>query len=195
MPKQPVSYLKSRFVTGSRPTQSDYVDVFDSYVHKDDVATINSEIVDDAINSYDTALRSRNVNGPIDSLGDVFYVLRGFTDAADLQALIAAAGGSGTLSWVNVTNKPGNVQLNWDEQIVSLDSYAPAPPANVVSVPSLAASSFGPSFMQQAGARFVVRDLFFSRVAYTPQSGFAPAYYADRIRAVVYGVSPRTLIQ
>jgi len=37
MAKQTITHLKSRFETGDTPTETDFSDVFDSYVHKDDI--------------------------------------------------------------------------------------------------------------------------------------------------------------
>lgn len=190
MPYKLKSVLKSRFVTGSKPNQGDYHDWLDSYIHSDDLASINNLSIDARITQYDTALRARNIDGTINSLGDVFKVLEGFSDTANVAALVAAAGG--VVNWGSVQGRPTGANVTWEEQTVSLDSYQPASPASFESIESRGCASFGQGALLQGATRYLVKDIFFSRIRYQPlQPSNIPSYYADRLRAVVFAITPR----
>lgn len=184
------SYLKTRFVTGSKPTETDYTDWLDSYVHFDDLAALNNLTIDARISQYDQSLRARNIDGTINSLGDVFEVLKGFSDTADIKGLLDAAGGA--VTWGAVTGKPTAVNVTWEEQVVSLGGYTPGQPASYEAIQSKGCASFGQGALLQPATRFLVKDIFFSRLPYQVlQPSNIPSYYADRITAVVFAIGPK----
>jgi hypothetical protein len=193
MAQQLKSYLKGRFVTGAKPSQQDYSDWLDSYVHKDDLTSLNNATIDARITTYDSALRSRNIDGAINSLGDVFYILRGFDDADDVKELLDSVGGSP--SWDDVEDKPTDVIVTWEEQVVSMAAYAPDKPAAYESIEIKSCASFGNGPLKQAATRYFVKDIFFSRIQYQPaQPSNIPFYYADRLQAVVFAIAPKVKI-
>ncbi len=190
MPQQFKSYLKTRFTTGAKPSQQDYHDWLDSYVHKDDLTSVTNIVVDSRINDYDQSLRARNVDGTINSLGDVFEVLKGFSDSANIKALLDAAGGA--VTWGSVQGKPTGATVTWEEQVVSLGGYAPSPPASFESIQIRGCASFGQGALLQGASRYLVKDIFFSRIQYVPsQPSNIPTYYADRIQSVVFAIGPK----
>lgn len=97
MPKQTISYLKSIFVTGARPLQQWWHDIFDSFVHKDDVAVINQSVINSAINTYDNTLKSQSADGVVNTLGDVFKVFQNYNDNRNLH---------NELQWANIPGRP-----------------------------------------------------------------------------------------
>lgn len=97
MPKQTISYLKSIFITGARPLQQWWYDVFDSFVHKDDVAVINQTVINNAINAYDNILKGETVDGVVNTLGDVFKVFQNYSDTRNLH---------NELQWANIPGRP-----------------------------------------------------------------------------------------
>lgn len=97
MPKQTISYLKSIFVTGARPLQQWWHDVFDSFVHKDDVAVINQGVINSAINQYDSNLKALSADGVVNTLGDVFKVFQNYSDTRSLH---------NELQWANIPGRP-----------------------------------------------------------------------------------------
>ena len=114
MPKRLISYLKQQFSVGKKPTAEDYGDVFDSFVHKDDLAAVNAADIDERINNYNTALRAVTP-GVVDTLGDVLQILSGYPANWNLKEKLDAAGGQ-KITWANVTNKPTNLTVSWTEQ-------------------------------------------------------------------------------
>jgi hypothetical protein len=190
MPKQLESYLKGRFVTGNKPTQQDYTDWMDSYVHFDDLTSVNNLTIDARISAYDTTQKARNVDGSINSLGDVFYVLRGFSDVADVATLLANVGTAP--AWDSISGKPETVTVTWEEQVVSLAVYAPDKPSAYESIEIKSCASFGTGPLRQTATRYFIKDILFSRIQYMPaQPSNIPLYYADRIQAVVFAIAPK----
>lgn len=117
MPKQTIAYLKSKFLAFMKPRAEDYADIFDSFVHKDDLEGINNSAVDMRINTYDTALRSITP-GAMDTLGDVFKVFEGWPDNWNLKQKIEAASGQ-AVTWNSIQDRPASVEVTWSEQIVT----------------------------------------------------------------------------
>lgn len=184
-----IAYLKALFITGSKPKEQDYHDLMDSYVHKDDVETINSGVINSAITAYDTALKSVNVDGVPDTLGDVLAMLSGFTDDVDVKTYIDSLGIAP--NWGTIAEKPTDVRVVWSDQAVSTDSYAPGYPSSITNVPIQSIAALGSGELVQTSGRYLVKDILISRVSFRTDSSVLGAYYADRIRSVVYAVQPR----
>lgn len=189
MPLKPKSYLKTRFQTGAKPSEQDYADWLDSYVHKDDLTSLNNLSIDTRINDYDQSLRARNIDGTVNSLGDVFHILRGFTDAVNVKEVLDAAGGA--VQWAAVQGKPTTLNVTWEEQVVSLGSYTPTNPSTFEAIQSRSCASFGTGALLQGASRYLVKDIFFSRLQYQPLQPGLPVYYADRLTSVVFAIAPR----
>ena len=89
--KQTLETLKSYFETGDKPTQTQYEDVFDSLVHKDDVLTITTlnTLYIDAESGDDATAEIGNINKPylkIDTAVTAFETLHPRQgDATDLE--------------------------------------------------------------------------------------------------------------
>lgn len=103
MPKQTISYLKSLFVTGARPLQQWWHDVFDSFVHKDDLAAVNQSVVNTTLNTYDSGLRAITNDGVVNTLGDVFKVFQNYSDARNIN---------NELQWPNLPGRPNQIILS-----------------------------------------------------------------------------------
>lgn len=184
-----IAYLKALFTTGSKPKQEDYHDLMDSYVHKDDVETINESVINSAITAYDTALKSVNLDGAPDTLGDVLAMLQGFSDDVDLKVYIDSLGVAP--GWGTIAGKPSDVRVVWSDQAVSTDSYAPGAPSSITNVPIQSIAALGSGELIQTSGRYLIKDILISRVSFKTDSAALGAYYADRIRSVVYAVQPR----
>jgi hypothetical protein len=129
-----VSYLKNLFTTGKKPAQVDYHDWLDSYVHKSEVEEINAAIIDERINNYDEALRAVSP-GSVDNLGGALAILAGFETTDDVKALLDAA--SGVVGWGDIQGRPENINVIWEEQTISLASYAPATPTSPEAIQTI----------------------------------------------------------
>lgn len=190
MPLKLKSYLKTCFETGSKPVQGDYTDWLDSYVHFDDLSSLSNLTIDSRISQYDQSLRARNVDGTINSLGDVFEVLKGFSDSADIKGLLDAAGGA--VNWGSVQGKPTGANVTWEEQVVSLANYNPAQPASYEAIQTKGCASFGQGALLQSATRYLIKDIFFARMPYQVQQPTnTPIYYADRLMSVVFAIGPK----
>lgn len=186
MPKQTIAYLKGKFQTGMKPSQTDYADVFDSYVHKDDLAELEAMLIDERINNYDAALKEVTA-GQIDTLGDVLQVLSGFDTTDNIAALLAAAGGA--VTWASVEGKPTGANVTWAEQTISMDAYLPDAPASPEVISSI-------SIVRGIGnlatnKRAVILDISVTQVQVKWEGVSWPSYPVHRIRSIVIGVDPK----
>lgn len=180
-----LEYLKNRFLTGAKPAQADYHDLMDSFVHKDEVASINATVIDERINNYDTDLRSVTV-GELSSLGDVLLVLSGFTTADDIKALIDAA--SGEVTWSSIQGKPTSAYVSWDEQTISTDTYLPELPASPEAIKSTrVVRGIGAI---PAAQKVVITDILVTAVQ-VRWEGMTQTFSVKSVRGVVIGVNPR----
>jgi hypothetical protein len=191
MPKQTIAYLKGKFQTGMKPSQTDYADMFDSYVHKDDLAELEAILIDERINNYDEALKQVTA-GQIDTLGDVLQVLSGFETTDDLAELLAAAGGA--VTWGTVTGKPTALAVSWAEQTISVNAWQPDTPTSYEA-------GFGSASVVRSqllgnipnNKKVVIVDLFITKfvvdVKYTTM-----VHYVTDIAAVVIAVDPKIVL-
>lgn len=115
MPKRSIAYFKGKWVPGFVPGQNDWIDFFDSFAHLDAIPAVNAEVVNDAINDYDTDLKEETVNGVVDTLGDVFKVFQGYSDIRNIN---------NELKWSGLPGKPSQKELIWDEQVIDFYSSA-----------------------------------------------------------------------
>lgn len=144
-----------------KPRQEDYHDLMDSYVHKDDLATVNGQEIDARINTYNTSLRSETP-GAVDTLGDILKIFQGFPDDWNLKAKLDAAGGQ-QISWTNVNDKPTNLAVSWAEQrLYLLDKFTaptgiPTNQATIKSIKTLFQTAASP--ILPSSAKTVVVDL------------------------------------
>jgi hypothetical protein len=135
MPKKTISQLKSAFVTGARPGQGNFGDVFDSFVHKDDVATVNQSSIGTAIQQYDSQLKSQTSDGVVNTLGDVFRVFQGFNDQAKVVDVVNDL--REKAKWGGLPDKPNNIALTWTEQTITMQSLWTSSYNPVVALSSL----------------------------------------------------------
>lgn len=117
MPKQTVSFLKNLFSTGKKPTQQNFWDWLDSFVHKDDVAGINAGTVNTAIGQYDAQLKALSPDGVVNTLGDVFKVFQNYSDNRNLSA---------ELKWSGIPERPTvPIPLSYSAtQRITLSNYS-----------------------------------------------------------------------
>ncbi len=193
MAKQIISYLKTRFLTGNKPNQSDYHDVFDSYVHKDEIEEINAAQIDARIANYDGALKEITP-GTIDTLGDVLQVLGGFDTSDDLASMIAGVNGS--ILWENIQNKPGASGVLWNAQSISLDDRVSDGPDLVQPGQLMSKSVIRDYGKIGVNKKTVVLDLVVTKFKVPViGSGSITESYATFIRSVTIGIDPWVNIQ
>ncbi len=180
-----LEYLKNKFLTGAKPAQEDYHDWMDSFVHKDDVEGINAAVIDERINNYDADLRSVTP-GDLSSLGDVLYVLSGFSTSDDIRTMIEEA--SGEVTWSSIQSKPVNMFVKWEEYTISTDSYLPSTPASPEAIKSTRiVRDIGGIPISQ---KVVISDILVTAVQ-VRWEGMTQTYSIKSIRGVVIGVDPR----
>lgn len=167
--------LKATFVTGARPAQQDYHDLLDSYVHKDEQGNISESTINAAIAAYDATLRAEVPNGTVNTLGDVFKVLAGYSDSRTIAS---------ELSWAGLPSKPTFVPVIWDEQKIIMDSNAF--PTNAVPRSVRSLTNIPPS------SRAVIVDLDLLLHRATTNHGNNVAVYS--VVAVTFGVQPKAAL-
>lgn len=123
-----ISWLKSRFDTGARPTSSDFGDVLDSYVHISSQAAVDAQVVNQAIGAALAGLTGRNGDGQVNSLGDVFYVFTGYSESMNLSQKLAALTTAAT--WNGLPGKPQQLKIQWNEQVINCGTYDGFLPTN-----------------------------------------------------------------
>lgn len=181
MAKQTIAYLKGKFREFMKPRAVDYADWLDSFVHKDDLETVNNTAIDLRINAYNTQLRSETP-GAIDTLGDVLKAFAGFPDNWNLKTKIEAAGGQ-AVSWNTILNRP-EVSVNWSEQTVTFSFPSSGVPLGQLGT----AQSLKQSLNLAAGVKTVITDI--SVVPYV--LGVAGGTIAlNKIHSVTFGISPK----
>lgn len=180
--------LKSKFKTGKRPTQQDFEDWLDSFLHKDEQQAVNSQAFNQRLSQYDQDLRAITQNGTVDTLGDLLSLFQGWPEATKLVNAIASAGQP---QWANVQGKPTLVAVQWSEQIVSTDGVAfnPFSQAGVFSQTRWLVSEVG---ALANAAAVVVMDMQVTRRF--AGSGVDTGYYIDSIQKLRLAVSPRVRI-
>lgn len=190
--KRTIAALKSIFSTGKRPSQADYGDWLDSYVHLDNQAAVDGQVVDTKINAYNNSLTVRNQNGKIDTLGDVYGYMDGLPDSlGGLKVLLDK------ISWPVLPNRPAQLALSWTEQVIVTDTSAfdpqPRNPALPQTVNTNPARWWGFSIAGFTAGAYLVSDIRVERQWYSiPQSGGNPiTFYTDQIVSIKYAVSPK----
>ena len=182
--------MKSLFLTGKKPSEENYGDIFDSFVHKDDVEVVNNAVITAAITSYDTALKEVTA-GDINTLGDVFQILSGFSTSDDVKALLNAAGG--TPSWGQVTGKPSTRPVIWAEQVISLvntpTSQQPANGYTAITTYSAVERNFTAN-----GSKYVIVDIGFYNVAVLPYQSSQTSVVVSCLRSVTIAVDLKAAI-
>lgn len=111
--------LKTAFALGARPTQDDFWNVLDSYVHKDDLQAINVQQFNQRLSQFYVDLVALSGSGSIITLGDLFRFVQNVPGDWDLREKLLA---SGTPTWANIQNKPTSMPFRWQEQIISTDT-------------------------------------------------------------------------
>lgn len=181
MARLPLSELKAKFITGKTPTQQDYYDVLDSLVHLDNQTAVDVQVVNTRLSTYDAALKARQPDGNVNTLGDLFYSFVGYDDARNIN---------NELKWSGLPGKPSFINLAWTEQTITTDESAYNPLGSVGSAGS------GPSqrwLLGTVGAltgSFLIVDVKTDRrwVSTGGETGF----YADRMIAVKVAITPKT---
>lgn len=115
MPKKSIDELAAIFATGKRPTAQDFKDIFDSFVHKDDVEEINEMALNEALQDYDEDLKNESADGAVNTLGDVFKVFQGYSDARKIND---------ELKWSGIPDRPASINLAWTEQTINFTNYS-----------------------------------------------------------------------
>lgn len=180
-------------MTGMKPSQSDYHEVFDSFVHKDENEEINASVIDERIANYDSSLKEVTP-GAIDTLGDVLHILRGFDTSADIASMLVGIGGE--VLWENIQDKPGSVSVTWNVQSISLDDRV-----SDIPDPINPGQLMGKSVIRDYGKigvnkKTVVLDLFVTKFKVPViGSGSITESYATFIRSVTIGIDPWVNIQ
>lgn len=191
MPKQTKAAIKAQFQTGKTPTYSDYADWIDSFVHLDDQQAVDSQIVSQLLVTYDQNLKTRNQNGPIDTLGDVLYFLADIQDNTKLTDTIAK------IDWTKLPNKPSTVLLQIDEQYVVTDVTkfdpqprdTPIPGVSTVTNPSTR-SVLSIGAINTPGN--VITNITITRQWVSIPTGGTPVtFYTDIIAGVTVCVTPK----
>lgn len=191
MAQQTISYLKNKFETGAKPTQQDFADIFDSFVHTAALASLNNTTIDARITVYDTDQKQVSGSGNVATLGDVLDVFVGWDSAERLITVLDNIGGAP--SWGDVSQRPERIDVVWDEVQVSVDTYLannpPVPPntsGQLLNPVSVAHQIGGIN----AAKKTVIRDIkftFFQVQVY----GSSLQSIACRPNVVVFGVEPR----
>ncbi len=196
MAKQTISYLKGRFHTGAKPTQSDFADIFDSFVHSDDLEIANNTAIDARITDYDSNQKELSNSGSVRTVGDVLDVFVGWDSSQRLKTALESIGGSP--KWEDIQERPESLAVVWDEVQVSVDTFlagnnAPQPPTNVMQLISPVSIARGIGGVS-ANEKTVVRDInaTFFRVQVV---GSSLQQWTQRINSVVFGVSPRVKLE
>ncbi|GAB3734887.1 hypothetical protein [Spirosoma lituiforme] len=176
MSKIPRTELRSRFQTGKVPTQQDWDDFFDSFVHKDEQTAVDQQVVNTRIATYDTALKARQPDGTISTLGDVFAAFEGYPDNRFLAI---------DLKWPNLQGKPASVNVQWTEQTIVTDSTTYNPTQAGVAAQQRWLGS------QVAGltSQFHIVDLKTERRFVG--NGVDQGYFTDCIIAVKLAIAPK----
>ena len=168
--------LKSKFTTGRVPTQQDFFDLIDSLVHLDDQTAVDQQVVNTKISAYDTALKARQPDGVINTLGDVYAAFEGYTDNRYIN---------NELRWIGLPGKPTQLGIQWSEQTVVTDYTTYNPVQAGVAYQEKWLSS------QVAGltGQYTIVDLKTQR-RWVPNSQDT-GYFVDQIIAVKLAISPK----
>lgn len=185
MAKRSKALLKEAFVTLKTPSESDFSDLIDSVVHLDDQTAVDAQIVNQAINAYNTALTGKTPNGTVDSLGDVYGAFEGIDDATKLVDII---------KWSGLPGKPATVDLDWSEQLIVTDTTKFDPQPRETPTPGTTQTNPAQKFILTdlglLSGKFTIVDLKVERRWISIPTGGTPiTFYTDVIVAVKVAVS------
>lgn len=180
--------MKERFRTGKRPTQADFENWLDSFLHKDEQQAVNAQAFNQRLSQYDNDLRAVTLNSSVDTLGDLLSIFQGWPEA---NKMVNAIGSAGQPQWANVQGKPMLVAVQWSEQIISTDGadFNPLQVAGIFSQTRWLVSEVG---ALANAAAVIVMDMQVTRRFVG--SGVDTGYYVDSIQKVRLAVSPRVRI-
>ncbi|GAB2586683.1 hypothetical protein [Spirosoma areae] len=181
MPKLTKAALKALFTTGKKPKQQDFFDLIDSMVHLDDQTAVDQQVVNAKISTYDTALKARQPDGVVSTLGDVFKVLEGYSDTRFIH---------NELKWIGLPGRPDSLNLEWTQQTIVTDE-GPYNPLGSAGSPGSGPSQrwLGSTVAGLTGA-FLVNDIKTDRR--WVETGVGQGYYADRIIAMKVAITIKT---
>ncbi|MFC5407996.1 hypothetical protein ACFPMF_01655 [Larkinella bovis] len=172
--------LKAKFAPGKKPTAQDFADLIDSFLLFSEQTAANSAIFNEALANYDNDLKSEAPNGAVDTLGDVFKILQGWSDGETLLERIEDL--VSNVYWRDIKEKPYTFYITWSEQIISTVVYAPETPnfkwiiSEISGLPN--------------SNKYLIMDMQIKR-SYVPQQSFPGAYdKADYIQAIRVAINP-----
>ena len=186
--KRLISYLKNKFQTGAKPTQEDFGDIFDSFVHLDNQQAVDAQVVSQLITAYNQSLTARNVNGSVDTLGDVFALFAGVDDNMSLKELFAK------IDWSKLPNKPSFAGLTWTEQFITTDISTYNPLATTGTTGSGPTQRWLVSGVGATNQALIVLDIKTERHWFTAGSGGESGFYVDQIIALKLAVSAKAVL-
>ena len=175
--------LKAKFTTGKTPSQQDYFDLIDSLVHLDDQSAVDQQVVNTRISAYDTALKARQADGVVNTLGDVFNAFVDYDDNRNIN---------NELKWAGLPGKPTILHVTWSEQVLVTDETR----YNPLGASGTAGSGPSQRWLFSEVAPITTSHLFMDMrldrrwVATSAETG----YYADRIIAVKLAIDPSVIL-
>jgi hypothetical protein len=184
MAKVDKTTLKKAFGPGTRPTWQDFANLVDSMVHKDEQTAVDQQVVNQAINTYNTNLNGRKPNGSVDSLGDVYFAFNGLDDSKRLVDL---------MTWNALAGKPASINVQWTEQTVVTDSSTYNPLGSAGSPGSGPSSRWLLGGVGALTGNYLVIDVKTERRLLG--SGGDGGYYLDQVTAVKVAVAPKVALK
>jgi hypothetical protein len=186
--KVSIAALKAAFGLGKKPTEGDFGNIFDSFVHIDNQAAVDGQIVDQKLNAYAQSQQSGNANGKVDTVGDLYSIFIGVDDKPGfIKTYILDK-----LGWSALPGRPTALDLAWTEQLITTDMsvFDPQPSqtptsANTANNPASSFLLAGLGKLPVAGS-YLIKDIQIRR-QWTSQ----PNAYMDVITAVKVAYQPR----
>ncbi len=183
-----ITALKERFFPGATPSKDDFWNIFDSFVHIDNQAAVDSVIVDQKLNAYAQSQQSGNANGKVDTVGDLYSIFIGVDDKPGfIKTYILDL-----LSWAKLPGRPTALDLTWNEQLITTDTSVFDPQPNMNPTSANTSNNPATTFLLVGLGRlpqdtpYLIRDIQIRR-QWTSQ----PNAYMDIITAVKVAYQPR----
>lgn len=173
--------LKALFTTGRKPSQQDFANLIDSLVHLDDQSAVDLQVVNTRISAYDTALKARQIDGEVNTLGDVFALFAGWGDNHII---------GNELNWSGLPGKPVALNLSWTEQTIVTDSSTYNPLANAGTAGAGPAIRWLNSTVAGLTGSYLVMDVRTDRR--WVDTGGGTGFFTDTIVAVKVAITPKT---
>lgn len=189
--KVSIPELKKKFFSGAKPSWQDFWNILDSFVHIDNQAAVDGQIVDQKLNAYAQSQQSGNANGKVDTVGDLYSIFIGVDDKPGfIKTYILDV-----LGWDKLPGRPSRLDLTWTEQTIATDmsvldpqpSQSPTS-ANTPDNPTKAWLVSGLGRLSSSPGRFLISDMQIRR-QWTSQ----PNAYMDVIVAVKVALLPRAI--